>query len=393
MTKGVVIAGAGQAGFQVAFSLRTEGFDGPITLIGDEAELPYNRPPLSKAFLTGTDGEDDLPFRPTSFYEERRVRLLMGRRVVSLRRDGREAVLDDGNVVGYDFLVLATGARVRPITVEPIEGLLYLRTTEDARQCKARLETAESLIAIGAGFIGLEVAAAAAKMGKRVTVVAAEDRPMGRVVSPTISERYLKLHQEHGVQVMLGELVDRIEPGLRVVLKSGVRLEAPLAIAGIGVIPNSELAAEAGLATGNGIVVDQYLRTADESIFAIGDCAIACGLRLESVQTAVDQARCVAAAIAGKPRLYRAVPWFWTDQYDHKLQIAGIPSNSVQFVPRGESIYGFLADGTLGSVESINRPVDHIQARKLLETKVPVSPAQVVDASFDLKALTRARGH
>ena len=388
---GVVIVGAGQAGFETAVALRTGKFEGPITLIGDEPELPYNRPPLSKAFLTGQNGEEDLPFRPASFFEDHHIRMMMGRRAVELLHKERMVLLDSGEAIEYDHLVLATGARVRTITKDPIAGLLYLRTVDDARQCKQQIAAADSMIAIGAGFIGLEAAAAAAKAGKRVTVVAAEDRPMGRVVSPIISERFLRLHQSHGVEFLLNEPVDRVEPGVRVHLKSGKLLESSLVIAGTGVVANVELAQTAGLETSNGIVVDQYLRTREECIFAIGDCANLGGLRLESVQTAVDQARCVAAAIADKPRAYNAVPWFWTDQYDGKLQIAGLPSGCVEFVARGDSIYGFRVDGTLGSVESMNRPVDHIQARKLLETKVPLTSGQAADLAFDLKALTSTR--
>ena len=404
MPTSVVIVGAGQAGFQIAASLRTEGFDGQITLVGDEPELPYNRPPLSKGFLTGREGEDDLPFRPSSFYDEHAIRMRMGVSAVGLDRAAKQVALDSGEALAYDFLVLATGARVRPVTTAPIPGLLYLRTSADARQFKRMMESAESLIAIGTGFIGLEAAAAAAKSGKRVTVVAAEDRPMSRVVSPLISEHFRRLHELHGVRLMLNQLVDRVEPGVRVHLKSGTILDAPLAIVGIGVIPNIELAQTSELRTANGIVVDEYLRTSDQSIFAIGDCADHPNrfspegrCRLESVQNAVDQARCVAATIAGKPRPYTAVPWFWTEQYETKLQIAGIPAASVQFITRGDaaasafSIFGFRKDGTLGSVESVNRPVDHIQARKLLETNVLIRPDQAANLSFDLKALTRPR--
>lgn len=406
MELGVVIIGAGQAGFQAATSLRTEGFDGPITLIGDEPELPYNRPPLSKAFLMGTEPDANLPFRPASFFEEHRIRMLMGVRATDLARATKHVTLDSGEALAYDFLILATGARVRPITREAIPGLLYLRTVTDARLLKTQLGSVDSMIAIGTGFIGLEAAAAAAKLGKRVTIVAAEDRPMSRVVSPLISEHFLKLHQQHGVDVLLNEAVDRVEPGVHVHLKSGKIVLAPLTIAGIGVVPNAELAQTAGLPIANGIIVDQYLRTSDESIFAIGDCADHPNrfapegrCRLESIQNAVDQARAVASTIAGKPHAYQSVPWFWTDQYDNKLQIAGIPTSCTQFVARGDaassafSIYGFRSDNTLGSVESINRPVDHIQARKLLETNVLLSPSDVTDPDFDWKSLLRPRSH
>jgi 3-phenylpropionate/trans-cinnamate dioxygenase ferredoxin reductase subunit len=401
MEKGVVIVGAGQAGFQTAASLRTEGFSGPITLVGDEPELPYNRPPLSKGFLSGKEAEVDLPFRPAAFYEEHGIEMRMGVRAVALDRATRRIAFDSGASLEYDFLVLATGARVRLITPASIPGLLYLRTIADGRECKRLLAGSDSLISIGAGFIGLEAAAAAASQGKSVTVVAAEDRPMSRVVSPMVSEHFRQLHQRHGVQLLLNEAVVKIDPGVRVHLGSGRILDAPLAIAGIGVIPNVELAEAAGLATANGINVDEYLRTSDPSIFAIGDCAEHPNrfspqerCRLESVQNAVDQARAVAATIAGRPHLYKAVPWFWTEQFDSKLQIAGIPASSSQFAVRGDpagssfSVFGFHL-GRLASVESINRPVDHIHARKLLETNALLTSEQAADTAFDLKPLTR----
>jgi 3-phenylpropionate/trans-cinnamate dioxygenase ferredoxin reductase subunit len=329
--------------------------------------------------------------------------MLMGRRVVELRRDEKLVVVDTGQSIGYDFLVLATGARLRTITSEPVPGLLYLRTIADARLFKTKLAEADSLIAIGAGFIGLEAAAAAAVKGKRVTVVAAEDRPMSRVVSPLISAYFAELHSRHGVRMVLSKAVTRVEPGVKIHLGSGETLEAPLAIAGIGVVPNSEIALGAGLATStSGIIVDEYLRTSDDSIFAIGDCAdhpnrfaLEGRCRLESVQNAVDQARSVASTIAGKPRAYGTVPWFWTEQFEHKLQIAGIPASCDHFVVRGDklseafSVFGFM-ESRLGSVESINRPVDHIQGRKLLDLDAPLTPAQAADPAFELKHLTRA---
>lgn len=402
MHTGVVIAGAGQAGFQLAVSLRAEGFTGPVTLIGDEPELPYNRPPLSKAFLSGKESEADLPFRPPDFYAAHQIGMRMGARVVGLDVRGKSVEIDSGESIPFDFLVLATGARVRPISSEPIHGLLYLRTLEDARQCKHLLEASDVLISIGAGFIGLEAAAAAASKGKRVTVVAAEDRPMSRVVSPLVSDHFRRLHVNHGVTLRLSEAVVRVDHGVHVHLGSGAILEAPLVIAGIGVLPNIELAESAGLSTANGIIVDEYLRTSDPSIFAIGDCAehpnrfVPAGRgRIESIQNAVDQARAVASTIAGKPRAYTAVPWFWTEQFDAKLQIAGIPTGCSEFVVRGNpstesfSVFGFRAD-RLAAVESINRPVDHIQARKLLETNAPLSLAQAADETFSLKTLIAA---
>ena len=400
---GVVITGAGQAGFQLAVSLRTESFAGSITLIGDEPELPYNRPPLSKAFLMGQEQEENLPFRPATFFEEHHIRMLMGVRIAAIDRLAKCVRLETAESIPYETLVLATGARVRLITLEPVPGLLYLRTVADARDFKERLVDTPSLIAIGAGFIGLEAAAAGAKLGKHVTVIAAEDRPMSRVVSPVVSDYFLNLHQRHNVELHLNEFVDRIEPGLRVFLQSGKIAESPLVIAGIGVIPNIDLAESAGLAVSNGITVDRHLCTADASVFAIGDCAShpnrfspepAC--RLESVQNAVDQARCVASTIAGKPRAYEMVPWFWTEQFDAKLQIAGLPYACDEFVVRGTpaagafSVFGFR-NQMLAAVESVNRPVDHIHARKMLDLGASLTQSQAADSSFDLKPLTRTQ--
>jgi 3-phenylpropionate/trans-cinnamate dioxygenase ferredoxin reductase component len=402
---GTVIAGAGQAGFQTAAALRTEGYEHPITLIGEEPGLPYYRPPLSKGFLSGKDDRESLPLRPREFYEEHRIRLLMGDRVVEMTPGARQVRLESGLLIEYEYLVLATGARVRPIPGAP-EGVCYLRTLEDAAAIRERLQRAQSLAIVGAGFIGLEVAGAAASAGLPVTIVAAEDRPMSRVVSPPISAYFARLHESRGVGLRLGAPVDRItrESGstYRIFLRTGEHLSSELVVAGIGVIPNTSLAAEAGLATGDGIRVDQYLRTSDSNIFAIGDCAehpnrFAGGAlcRLESVQNAVDQARCAASAIAGKPRVYGPVPWFWTEQFDQKLQIAGIPAISTEFVSRGDpatqkfSVFGFSGE-VLQSVESVNRPADHMLARKLLDTGSGLlTPAQAADVQVDLKAILR----
>lgn len=349
----VVIIGAGQAGFQTAASLRLEGFDGSITLIGEETHLPYQRPPLSKALLTGKQTVDHLPFRPERFYADHSIDLLLSQRAVQIDRANRRVALASRTSVDYDHLVLATGAHVRKL---PLSGVLYLRDVDDSLTLQSRLEQAGSVAIAGGGFIGLEVASAARAMGKSVTVVEMQDRLMPRCVAPVVSEFFRGIHESQGVKIALN---------------STIIPRADVTIAGIGVLPNMEIAEDAGLAVGNGIVVDQFLRTSDPDIFAIGDCAECNGLRLESVQNAADQGKCVAMQIVHGPAPYKAVPWFWTDQFDIKLQMAGISSPTHRTVIQGSvearkfSVYYF--DGErLAAVDSINSPADHVKARKLL---------------------------
>jgi 3-phenylpropionate/trans-cinnamate dioxygenase ferredoxin reductase component len=351
--KSVVIVGAGQAGFQTAASLRMEGFDGSITLIGEEPHLPYQRPPLSKAFLAGKQDASHLPFRPERFYSDHSIDLELSQSAVAIERASRRVALAGRRMVDYDVLVLATGARVRKLSAA---GALYLRDIDDAVQIKSRLEQAASVAIVGGGFIGLEVASVARAMRKSVTVVEARERLMSRSVAPLVSDFFLELHRREGVNVVLNSIAIPA---------------ADLIVAGIGVIPNAELAQAAGLAVRNGIVVDAFLKTSDPNIFAIGDCAEMNGLCLESVQNAADQAKCVAAQIVHGPAEYKAVPWFWTDQFDAKLQMAGVWSPEYRTEVRGSvearkfSVYYF--DGErLAAADSINSPADHVKARKVL---------------------------
>lgn len=387
MTDGVVIVGAGHAGFQCAFSLRMEGYGGPITLVGDEASLPYHRPPLSKGCLTGKQDLDAIALRPPEFYEANRIELRMGRRVVSIDRMGLRVALADGREIPYNYLVLATGCRNRMLPGR--DGVRYLRTLEDAAPLIDRLETAETVTVIGGGFIGLEVAAAAAGHGKRVVVVEPQPRLMQRAVGPIVSEFYREMHTRHGVRFALGT--------------TAADFTADLVVAGIGVTPRTELAETAGLAVANGIVVDSRLRTEDERIFAIGDCAaypnrFAGGMaRLESVQNAVDQGRLVAGSICGSAKPYDAVPWFWTDQFEAKMQIVGLSNGYDEQAVRGDlatgkfSVFYFRA-GHLIAIDSINRPGDHLAGRKLLTGGRRLTAGQAADLSFDLKELVSAGG-
>ena len=390
----VVIIGGGQGGFQTAASLRAEGFEEPITLIGDEPNIPYQRPPLSKGFLLGKQEQRHAELRPVAFYETQRIALVTAR-ATAIDRLARHVILDSGERIEYDTLVLATGARNKLL---PHENVLYLRTLAEAAEIRERLTSAQDVVVIGGGFIGLEVAAAARTLSKQVTVIEGQARLMARVVAPVVSEYFRGQHEQKGVDVLLNaELHGIFEK--EVLLGERMRRPADLVIAGIGVIPNVELALDAGLPVGNGITVDEYLRTPDERIFAIGDCAespnpFAGALaRLESVQNAVDQAAFVAKTIVGHGAPYASVPWFWTDQYDIHMQMAGLPTGFDQVVTRGDhtsskfSVF-YFRERKLCSVDSINRPADHLAARKLIGARTALSPDQAADESFDLKTVT-----
>jgi 3-phenylpropionate/trans-cinnamate dioxygenase ferredoxin reductase subunit len=407
MKNGAVIIGTGQAGFQTAASLRAEGFQESITLIGEEPHIPYQRPPLSKGFPLGTQDLDSIELRPKNFYADHEINLLPSERVTTLDRVSRQITLASGSSLPYDRLVLATGARNRllPVKGADLDGVLYLRSLDEAVALKERLKTAQEIVVIGGGFIGLELAAVACTLGNSVTVLETLPRLMSRVVAPIISDFYRELHSNKGVRIFCGvhvsEIIGAAGAVREVVLSDGRRFPANLVLVGIGVVPSSELARDAGLRISNGIAVNEHLQTDDENIFAIGDCAehpcIFAGarIRLESVQNAADQAQCVAAAIANRPVPYRALPWFWTDQFDIKLQMAGISHGHNRIVTRGNpesrklSVF-YFRENQLVAIDSINRPLDHMIGRKLLAAAMPLTPDQAADESVDLKQLERA---
>jgi len=408
---GIVVAGSGQAGFQLAASLREGGFRDPITLVGDETALPYQRPPLSKAYLAGKTDAEGLFLRQPGFFAEHAIAHRPGLRAVGIDRAGRRLLLSDGQSLAYDHLVLATGARNRPLPVPGADApnVRQLRGLEDADALRASLNSARAIVVIGAGFIGLEFAAVAAARGLSVTVVEAADRPMARAVSPEIGQFFRTAHEAWGVRFALGAGVTAITGregrAIGIVLADGRKLPADVVLIGIGVLPNRELAAEAGLPAEDGVRVDAFLATPDPAISAIGDCArfpspFARGLspdgtvRIESVQNAIDQGRCLAARLNGKPAAYGALPWFWSDQGPHKLQIAGLSGPGDSSVVRGSgaafSVFRFR-DGSLSAVESVDRAADHMIARRLLAAGTPLTPEQAADPGFDLKALAMAR--
>jgi 3-phenylpropionate/trans-cinnamate dioxygenase ferredoxin reductase subunit len=405
----VVIVGAGHAGFQLAASLRQGGFDGTIVLLGDEPVLPYQRPPLSKDYLDGKIGLDLLLMRPEVFYRDHRIDYLPGTRAVEIDRAGSQLRLASAETLGYDHLVLATGARNRipPLPGIELDGVCYLRNLAETDELRQRLAAAEHIAVIGAGFIGLEFAAVARSKSKPVRILELTDRVMGRVVCPVTSEFFAAAHRQNGVEFSFGAQTVRIAgDGGRVdhlELASGERLEADLVLVSIGVVPNGELAAAAGLAVQNGIVVDVQLLTADPAISAIGDCCAYPSVhadgnmtRLEAVQNAADHARCVADRILGKAHPYTALPWFWSEQGPLRLQIAGLTAGHDHTVRRGSVENGEFSvfcyrDGTLLGVESVNRPADHAHARRLLSAGRQVTTEQAADDSFDLRAAASAR--
>lgn len=396
----VVVVGAGHAGVQLAASLRERGSTRPITLIEPDPELPYQRPPLSKEFLCGAEASGS-PLRPLEFYREQSIELRCGW-ADSIDRAARTVRMRDGEVVEYGHLVLATGARNRLLRVPSADapGVHPLRSLADARVLRRALADAERMVVIGGGFIGLEVAAAASKLGCEATVVETAGRVMSRAVSEPTSESLTRLHRRAGVVVLTGRSVQ----GFTVDATGGVSgvelddreiLPADLVVVGVGVVPNVELARDSGLEVANGIVVDETLLTADRRISAIGDCAAFPDggplplMRLESVQNALDQARFVAARLSGDTGAYAAVPWFWTAQFSAKLQIAGIAHTEGEVVVLGDPDAAFSAlrfeEGVLAAVESVNRPGDHMAARRILGSGVLPRIEEARANGFSLK--------
>ncbi|GAA4866889.1 NAD(P)/FAD-dependent oxidoreductase [Saccharopolyspora cebuensis] len=399
----VVIIGAGQGGLQAADSLRSGGFAGTVTIVGEEDCPPYQRPPLSKDYLRPGGEPAPLPIRAADHFAGLDVEVRTGARAAVIDRARREVALDGGGVLPYSHLVLATGSANRTLRVAgaDLDGIHHLRTLDEARAVRADLERARSAVVIGAGFIGLEFAAAARERGLDVTVLEAADRPMARVLSAPLSDFVATAHRRTGVDLRVGAGVESFEGRAgrvaAVLGASGGRYPADLVLVGVGASPRTHLAEQAGLAVDGGVLVDDSLRTDDERIYAIGDCAafpshhLGARTRLESVQNATDQARHVARAIIDGPSRYRDVPWFWSNQGDLRLQIAGLGLPGDDAVLRGDvgagkfSVFRFR-DGELTAVESANRPADHLAARRLLAAESPLRPEQAADPAFDLKA-------
>jgi 3-phenylpropionate/trans-cinnamate dioxygenase ferredoxin reductase component len=402
MTQGaVVIVGAGHAGFQVAFSLRQLGFKERVCLINDEAHLPYQRPPLSKAYLKGTGGPDSLMFRPEKFFHDQTIELI-GDRAVAIDRAAQKLKLASGASLDYGHLVLATGARNRLLDIPNanLPNVRYLRILDDSEDLRKRIAASKHVVVIGAGFIGLEFAATARIKGLEVDVLELANRVMARAVTAEVSEYFQARHAQAGVRIHLGVMATAIEADgdkvTGVSLSDGRHIPADLVVVGVGVLPNVELAKEAGLQTASGIIVSEHLLTSDPNISAIGDCCLfesprfGGSLRLESVQNATDQAKCVAARLTGDDRVYDGQPWFWSDQGDDKLQIAGLTTGYDKVVLRGDPAQkAFSAfcyrQGKLVGIESVNRAGDHMFGRRLLPMDRSLEPEHAADPHFDLK--------
>jgi len=397
----VVVIGAGQAAGQLVASLAQEGFRGSLTLVGDEPHLPYQRPPLSKKFLAGEIEMDRLSLKPAAFYDKTGARLLLGRRAMAIDRPARCLVLDDGSRLDYSTLVIATGSRPRKLALPgaALDGVFYLRTIADVSALRARFAAGRSLVVVGGGYIGLELAAVAAKKGLRVTVLEQAPRLMARGVGAIVSDFYDRLHREEGVAVHTGAAVRGFEGdgSIRGVVCGGTRFDADMVVIGAGAVPNVELAQEAGLAAHDGIAVDARCRTGDPLIYAIGDCTnqhhplFDRKLRLESVHNALEQTRIAAASICGRPAPAMQVPWFWSDQYDVKLQMAGLPAGATETVLRGDPRSGrsfavfHLSDGVLIAVEAVNRAAEFMMSKPLIAERARVDRCKLADERVPVK--------
>jgi 3-phenylpropionate/trans-cinnamate dioxygenase ferredoxin reductase subunit len=401
----VVIVGASHAAVQAVDTLRREGHTGRIVLVGDEPYLPYNRPPLSKKYLAGEMERERLLLRSAQFYEQHLVDVKLGLRVTAIDRADQRLRLSDGAELRYDKLILCLGSRNRLLEVPgyDLKGIHYLRTMADVDGIRADLPGAKKIVIVGAGYIGLEAAASARHLGLEVTVLEMADRPLQRVTTPEMSAFYMHRHEREGVRVLCGMSVSSFKGDAAGHHVTGVacgerEFDADFVIVGVGILPETTLAAAAGLRCENGIWVDEQCQTSDPNIYAAGDCtfhqSVRYGrrLRLESVDNAVEQAKTAASNICGKAVRHEHVPWFWSDQYDLKLQIAGLSQGYDQTVMRGDPDSGrfalyYLAQGELLAVDAINSPKDFMQGKKWIAERKHPNPAQLADLSVDLKSL------
>ena len=405
----VIIIGAGQAGLQTIMSLRQgvggASYDGDITLIGDETFLPYQRPPLSKAYLSGKMERERLFLKPDTFYTDNNVTLKLNTSVDSLDAAAQSVTLSNGETLAYQYAVIATGSRPRLLNVpgRTLANIFDLRGMDDIDAMQPHFVEGKKLVVVGGGYIGLEAAAVAAGMGMSVHVLEAAPRLLARVAEPEISEFYTRIHETHGVTLvtesqMTGFVGNDVVTGVE--MADGSIIDADIVITGIGILPNVELAEAAGLTVDNGIVVNEVGQTSDAHVFAAGDCTIhpndllGRNMRLESVPNAIEQGKAVASAICGSPKPYHQVPWFWSDQYDVKLQIAGVPQQIDNKVLRGDDTtnsfaWFYFTGDKLTGVTAVNRPAEFMAGRMLIEKslngEVMADPSKLVDESVKPK--------
>jgi 3-phenylpropionate/trans-cinnamate dioxygenase ferredoxin reductase subunit len=401
MLSTILIIGGGQAGAQAVDTLRREGYGGRIALIGDEPHLPYQRPPLSKKYLAGEFSADRLPFRHRAFYDEHRVELKLGVGARRVDRARRHVILEDDSQIAYDRLILCVGSKARALTCPGSElaGLHYLRGIADVAAIREDLKPGARAVIIGGGYIGLETAATARQLGCSVTVLEMADRLMNRVVASSVSEFFAHEHRTQGIKIICNTRVVRLEGARRVervVCADGSTHAADLLIVGVGAVPNTDLAGDAGLAVDNGIRVDEYCRTDDAAIYAAGDCTnhpslrFGMRVRLESVDNAFEQGKAAALNVLDRPTAHDRVPWFWSDQFDNKLLIVGLSQGFDQQVLRGDPAMRsfsvcYLKGGELIAVEAINHPKDYMAARKLIAERARPDLDKLANPQIPLK--------
>ena len=403
MIKNCVVIGASHAGSQFAFSLRQGGWKGDITIIGEEFDYPYHRPPLSKTFLSCEKKIQDILLRPAELYEKSGINIRLGERVKSIDRSNKSITTEDNNVIYYHKLVIATGARVReiPIPGSEIEGVCYLRNARDVNNIKSQVIPGKHAVIIGGGYIGLETAASLRKQGMEVTVIEAMSRILQRVTAPELSNFYKRIHLEEGVKIFEETVATEfksIDEKINVLTSCGKSFLGDMVIVGIGVIPNVELANSAGLKVENGVEVNEFCQTSDSEIYAIGDVSwhynklYDRSLRLESVPNATEQAKIAALHINKKPKAYNSLPWFWSDQYNLKLQIAGLSNGYNDIVIRGDinksrSFSAFyFKDNKLLAVDAVNSPREFMFTKMVLTKEQKLNKEILSDISLDLKS-------
>ena len=398
----MVIVGAGHAAGQAAASLRQEGYDGEIVVIGDEPHIPYQRPPLSKQYLSGEHGLERVHLRPASFYQDKHVTVQISTRVDAIDLAAATATTSAGETFAYHKLLLATGARPRRLTIpgHDLRGIHYLRGIDDVDAIRAEMERGKRLVIVGGGYIGLEVAAVAVEHGLEVHVLEMEQRILQRVTTERMSAYYHQLHESRGVRIHTGAAVTAFKGSGHVegVLCGDEEYPAEMVIVGIGVIPNTEIAQAAGIACDNGILVDDHCRTSAPDVFAAGDCTnhpnplLGRRLRLESVPNAMEQARVAAANMCGGDKTYASIPWFWSDQYELKLQMVGFSADGDTEVVRGDPAADrfavfYLKDGALVAVDAVNSPKEFMVCKQLIGRQVDA--ALLGDPDSDLKSLVK----
>ena len=397
MSKSVVIIGGGHAAAEAVIALYQAGWRDSIVMLSDEPHLPYQRPPLSKAYLKGDLEADKLAIKSAAMYDKVGADIRLNTTVTEIDRDSQCVLTACGNRIGYDYLIIATGTRPRQLEIPgyPTSNVHYLRTLDDAEGIKQAVGEGTRVLLVGAGYIGLELAASATALGAVATVLEAQPRVLARVTCEIMSDFYSQLHKGHGVDIRVSAMIDHVrqeESSWVAVLQDNSEISFDVLVAGIGVLPNVELAQEAGLACDNGILVDETTATNDPRVFAIGDCCnhpnhlYQTRLRLESVPNANDQAKVAAASIVGKPIAYDALPWFWSDQYDIKLQTAGLSAGFDQTVVRGDPASGkfavfYLKQGRLLAVDAVNSPADFMMARRHIPAGITPDPVLLEDVT------------